>query len=78
MSNFFRKCFGPKMQQMLDLFSVIVPQIDFLKDMILVVRLISLLGGIAVFTNSHLFSSNVGKFNKRQSYKFSLEFLNFR
>ena len=59
------------MQQIFDLFSIIVPQIDFLKDMILVVRLISILGGIAVFTNSHLFSSNVSKFNERQSYKFS-------
>ena len=32
---------------------------DFLKDMILVGRLITLLGGIVVFTNPQLFSSNV-------------------
>ena len=32
---------------------------DFLKDMILVTRVITLLGGIVVFTNPQLFSSNV-------------------
>ena len=35
---------------------------DFMKDIILVVRLITLLGGIVVFTNPQLFSSNVCEF----------------
>ena len=34
---------------------------DFLKDMILVTRLTTLLGGIVVFTNPQLFSSNVSQ-----------------
>ena len=41
-----------------------LPQMDFLKDMILVVRLITLLGGIiVVFKNPHLFSSVVSTFH---------------
>ena len=35
---------------------------DFLKDMILVVRMISLLGGIVVLANPQLFSSNVSTY----------------
>ena len=57
--SFFRNCFGPQIQQFLDPISIILPQMDFLKDMILVVRLITLLGGMVVFTNPHQFSSNV-------------------
>ena len=36
-------------------------QMDFMKDMILVVRMIALLGGMVVFANPRLFSSNVIK-----------------
>ena len=57
----FRRIFTPTIQTILDPFMIILPQMDFLKDMILVVRLITLLGGIVVFTNPHLFSSNVSK-----------------
>ena len=56
---FFRKLFGPTVQQIFDPISIILPQMDFLKDMILVVRLTTLLGGIVVFSNPQLFSSNV-------------------
>ena len=52
---------GPTTQQLLDLLSIILPQMDFLKDMILVVRLITLLGGMVVFANPQLFSSNVSE-----------------
>ena len=48
---------------MFDPLSIILTQMDFLKDMILVVRLITLLGGIVVFTNPQLFSSNVSFLN---------------
>ena len=56
---FFRKLFGPKIQQTFDPISIILTQMDFLQDIILVTRLITLLGGIVVFTNPQLFSSNV-------------------
>ena len=54
-----RKCFGPIAQHIFDPLSIILPQIDFMKDMVLAMRLITLLGGIVVFTNPQLFSSNV-------------------
>ena len=66
-----RQLFGLKIQQIIDPFSIMLPQMDFLKDMVLVVRLITLLGGIVVFTNPLLFSSNVS----RQSYM--TQFSNF-
>ena len=58
----FRKLFGPTIQQIFDPLSIILSQVDFLKDMVLVVRLITLLGGIVVFKNLHLFSSNVSEY----------------
>ena len=59
-NSFFRKLFGPVIQQIFDPISIILPQMDFLKDMILVVRLITLLGGIiVVFNNPQFFSSVV-------------------
>ena len=45
---------------------------DFLKDMILVVRLITLLGGIVVFVNPQLFSSNVRSLSYSIVFLFSL------
>ena len=57
----FRKVFGPKIQHIFDPISIILPQTDFIKDMILVTRLITLLGGIVVFTKPQMFSSNVSK-----------------
>ena len=49
-------------QQIFDPISIVLPQMDFLKDMILVMRLITLLGGLfVVFTNPQLFSSNVSR-----------------
>ena len=61
--NFFiSKLFGPIIQQIFDPISIMLLQMDFLKDMILVTRLITLLGGIVVFSNPQLFSSNVSKF----------------
>ena len=62
--SFSRKLFGPKVEQIFDPISIILPQIDFLKDMTLVTRLITLLGGIVVFTNPQLFSSNVSNLMK--------------
>ena len=64
LNYFFRKFFRPQIQQIFDPVSIILPQMDFLKDMILVVRLITLLGGIVVFTNPQLFSSNVSNILK--------------
>ena len=61
----FRKLIGPYIQHILDPISILLPQMDFLKDMILVVRLITLLGGIVVFTNPQLFSSHVSIFQLR-------------
>ena len=61
----FRKLFEPRIQQFLDPFSIILQQMDFLKDMLFVVRLTTLLGGIVVFTNPQLFSSNVSKYSLR-------------
>ena len=55
----FRHPFGQIFQQILDPLTVMLPQVDFIKDMILVVRMITLLGGIVVFTNPHLFPSTV-------------------
>ena len=57
----FRKFFRLRIKQMLDPLLMILPQMDFLMDMILIVRLITLLGGIVVFTNPQLFSSNVSR-----------------
>ena len=57
----FRKLYGPMVQQIFDPILIILSQMDFLKDMILIIRLIKLLGGIVVFTNPQLFSSNVSK-----------------
>ena len=48
---------------LLDPLSVILPQMDFIKDMIFVMRMITLLGGSVVFLYPELFSSNV-KSNK--------------
>ena len=59
--SFSRKLFGPKVEQIFDPISIILPQIDFLKDMTLVTRLITLLGGIVVFRNPQLFSSHVSQ-----------------
>ena len=57
---FSRKLFGSRIQRIFDPFLIMLPQVDFLKDMILVVRLITLLGGIiVVFKNPQLFSSIV-------------------
>ena len=44
-----------------------------MKDMILVVRMITLLGGIVVFTNPQLFSSNVSEFDLAFSKCFSFD-----
>ena len=54
------------MQPIIDPLSVILPQMDFMKDMTLVVRMISLLGGVVVFTNPQLFSSKVSYMLKYQ------------
>ena len=51
-------------QQIFDPISIIIPQMDFLKDMILVMRMVTLLGGFVVFTNPQLFSSNVSNLIK--------------
>ena len=53
--------FGPRIQQIFGPISIILSQMDFLKDMTLVTRLITLLGGIVVFTNPQNFSSNVSE-----------------
>ena len=68
--SLFRKLFGLRIQQILDPVSILLPQMDFLKDMILVMRLITLLGGIVVFTNPQLFSSHVSNLTQ-QSYHLS-------
>ena len=70
--SFFRKVFKPRTQTFLDPILIILTQMDFLNDMILVVRLITLLGGIVVFKNPHRFSSNVSKFNERELPHFIL------
>ena len=57
---------------MFDPISIILTQMDFLKDMILVVRLINLLGGIVVFTNPQLFSSNVSFLNYCKVFFFTI------
>ena len=44
---------------LIDPLRVIVPQMDFIKDMIFVMRMITLLGGSVVFLYPQLFSSNV-------------------
>ena len=72
---FFRKLFGPKIQQTFDPISIILTQMDFLHDIILVTRLITLLGGIVVFTNPQIFSSNVSNLMKYNYLFFS--FTNF-
>ena len=51
-------------QQIFDPISIIIPQMHFLKDMILVMRMVTLLGGFVVFTNPQLFSSNVSNLMK--------------
>ena len=56
---FFRNIFGPKIHLILDPISLLIPQTDFIKDIILVVRLFTLTGGMVVFTNPQLFSSTV-------------------
>ena len=66
--SFFRKCFGPRNQQIFDPISIILPQMDFLKDMTLVIHLITLLGGIVVFTNPQNFSSHVSKLIETLQY----------
>ena len=67
-----RKLIGPTIQQIFDPLSIILTQMDFLKDMILVVRLITLLGGIVVFTNPQLFSSNVSFLNYCKVFFFTI------
>ena len=55
----FRKFFGPKVKNFFDPLLIMLTQMDFLKDMVLVVRMVTLLGGIVVFANPQLFSSTV-------------------
>ena len=49
---------------------------DFLKDMTLIGRLIVLLGGIVVFQNPQLFSSNVSKINSFNTAKDAIDLPN--
>ena len=71
--SLFRKLPGPKIQH-IDPLSIILPQMDFMKDIILVVRMITLLGGIVVFTNPQLFSSNVSELDLALSKCFSFDY----
>ena len=59
---------------LLDPLSVILPQMDFIKDMIFVMRMITLLGGSVVFLYPQLFSSKV-KSNQKIFVSFMNDFL---
>ena len=57
----WRSYFGLVINKISDPLIFFLSQMDFLKDMTLISRLIILLGGIVVFQNPQLFSSNVSK-----------------